>query len=604
MGTYKYCCCFSRKFALSEAEPILEVKEAFATYAEGEDLMSPAQFLRFLTERQGDAVATEAEASGVVERIRELRHKHYLIRASRTFLTLEEFHHFLFSAELNPPIRSLVHQDMMAPLSHYYIFTGHNSYLTGNQLSSDSSDVPIINALKRGVRVIELDMWPNSKKDDVDILHGRTLTAPVSLLQCLKSIKEYAFVASPYPLVITLEDHLTGDLQAKVAKMVIQTFGDLLYYPKEESMEEFPSPEALKGRIILSTKPPKEYLEMKSQRVMDSGRQKREDVAEEDSWGKEVNDFKSELQIGDKKDEQDKYDENSNDDGDEVDDDDDDEYNKFQQNAPPEYRNLITIRAGKPKAHLVHALRVEPDKVRRLSLSEQQLETLAVSNGTDIIRFTQKNMLRIYPKGTRVTSSNYNPMLGWMHGAQMVALNMQGHGRSLWLMHGFFRANGGCGYVRKPDFLMKIGPHGEIFNPKNVSTVKTFLKVKVHAGDGWLVDFKRTHFDNYSPPDFYVRVGIAGVPADCKMEKTRIIEDEWCPTWNQEFTFPLMVPELALLRIEVHEYDMSDKDDFAGQTCLPVSELRPGIRCVPLCSRKGIQYKSARLLMGFSFIQA
>lgn len=62
---------------------------------------------------------------------------------------------------------------MKAPLSNYFIYTGHNSYLTGNQLSSDCSDRPIIKALLRGVRVVELDIWPNSTKDDVHVLHGR-----------------------------------------------------------------------------------------------------------------------------------------------------------------------------------------------------------------------------------------------------------------------------------------------------------------------------------------------------------------------------------------------------------------------------------------------
>ncbi|KAM3697829.1 hypothetical protein ACJW31_06G142800 [Castanea mollissima] len=94
-----------------------------------------------------------------------------------------------------------------------------------------SAGFTVIKALQRGVRVIELDLWPNSTKDDANVLHGRTLTTPVKLIRCLKSIKEHAFVKSPYPVIITLEDHLTHDLQAKVTEMVTQIFGEMLYYP-------------------------------------------------------------------------------------------------------------------------------------------------------------------------------------------------------------------------------------------------------------------------------------------------------------------------------------------------------------------------------------
>lgn len=70
-------------------------------------------------------------------------------------------------------------------------------------------------------------------------------------------------------------------------------------------------------------------------------------------------------------------------------------------------------------------------------------------------------------------------------------------------MQGMFRANGGCGYVKKPDFLLKLN---EVFDPTSRLAVKTTLKVKIYMGVGWNVDFHRTHFDLFSPPDFYVKV--------------------------------------------------------------------------------------------------
>lgn len=122
-------------------------------------------------------------------------------------------------------------------------------------------------------------------------MDSRTLTTPVRLDKCFKSIKQHAFVKSSYPVIVTLEDHLTPSLREKVAEvsflylsqytflstcidsnfllftkiiccqMAIEIFGELLYYPEPGCFDVFPSPQSLKHQIVLSTKPPKEYLD-------------------------------------------------------------------------------------------------------------------------------------------------------------------------------------------------------------------------------------------------------------------------------------------------------------------------------------------------------
>ena len=76
-------------------------------------------------------------------------------------------------------------------------------------------------------------------------------------------------------------------------------------------------------------------------------------------------------------------------DEDDLDDEEDDEAEKSRQTASAEYRRLIAIHAGKPKGGLAECLKVDPDKVRRLSLSEQQLEKAAITHGKEIVRYCQ-----------------------------------------------------------------------------------------------------------------------------------------------------------------------------------------------------------------------
>ncbi|MED6191905.1 hypothetical protein PIB30_004983 [Stylosanthes scabra] len=572
---------------MKNQEPPLDIKEAFHKFSQGGVQMSNDQLLGFILEHQGDKNCTLMDLEVLLLQIAGNSNT----ATREQGLSQMYFINFLLLDDFNGPLKNEVHHDMSAPLSHYFMYTGHNSYLTGNQLTSDCSDEPIIEALQQGVRVIELDLWPSTNEDGIKVVHGRTLTTPVLLTKCLESIKKYAFVKSDFPVILTLEDHLTPKLQAKFSEKATQIFGDMLYYPQTDYLTEFPSPESLKNLVVISTKPPKEYAHSDS--VMDKGSNNNHvlngseplsgEEEEEELWNEGLADSMAKLTTEEN---------NGSDEDINICD-----LKPNQQNAP-EYKHLIAIHGGKSKGSVKDRLKADSEVVKRLSLSEKKLKSASETHGRDIIRFTQRNILRVYPKGERIKSTNFRPHLGWMYGAQMVAFNMQGHGKSLWLMQGMFRANGGCGYVKKPEFLIQTNSNEDEFDPRRILQVKRTLRVKVYLGVGWRSDFGPTHFDRFSPPDFYTKVCIVGVPADCVKKRTRVIKDNWLPVWDEEFEFPLTVPDLALLRIEVKDWDQG-KDDFAGQTCLPVSELRLGFRSVALHDRKGKKFKSVKLLMRF-----
>ncbi|MCO5563338.1 hypothetical protein L7F22_016979 [Adiantum nelumboides] len=545
---------------MDDAGPPLsqEILTLFQRYSSS-GCMYASHFCKFLNEIQQERDVTENCAS-------ELMRSCLDVLPGPQF-NEKQFLQYLVDTRLNFAIQNEIRQDMTLPLSHYYIFTSHNTYLKGNQLISESSEKPIIKALQKGVRVVELDLWPGAK-EDINVVHGRTLTSPVKFERCISAIKENAFLKSQYPLIITLEVHLPEPLQARAAKIIMDTFGSQLYYPpSSQELAQFPSPEKLKGRILISTKPPKEYCQP-SNGVYSK-------YAAQDS---DCNDL-------------------SWDEEEEIDDDDKDRPPEQQKFVSQDFMKIITIRQGKIGKSLSDALRVE-EHAKRISLSEPQLSKIAASRPTTVVRFTQDNILRIYPRGWRVDSSNYNPMKAWLVGAQMVALNTQRYGKHLWVMEGFFRANGGCGYVKKPDFLIsKDSSTSSNHTSKYITPeVKQTLKVKVCMGFGWREQLGNDSFDKSSPPDFYVRAGIAGMKADKVMKETAVKKDEWEPSWEDEFVFMLRVPELAVLRIKVQE-DNRTGPEFAGQICLPVSELRSGYRVVNLCDERGNVWELVKLLL-------
>lgn len=56
------------------------------------------------------------------------------------------------------------------------------------------------------------------------------------------------------------------------------------------------------------------------------------------------------------------------------------------QTSSPEYKRLIGIHAEKVKSNFRESLRLEQGKVRRLSLSEQELKDAAKDHGDHLVR--------------------------------------------------------------------------------------------------------------------------------------------------------------------------------------------------------------------------
>uniref|UniRef100_A0A2K6L9I7 Phosphoinositide phospholipase C n=1 Tax=Rhinopithecus bieti TaxID=61621 RepID=A0A2K6L9I7_RHIBE len=174
------------------------------------------------------------------------------------------------------------------------------------------------------------------------------------------------------------------------------------------------------------------------------------------------------------------------------------------------------------------------------SLNENAAKRLCRRYSQKLIQHTACQLLRTYPAATRIDSSNPNPIMFWLHGIQLVALNYQTDDLPLHLNAAMFEANGGCGYVLKPPVLWdKNCPMYQKFSPlerdlDSMDPVVYSLTIVSGPGRGlsrflaWPLD--SCHFPHGSHPS-----------------KTPLN-----PHWNEAVSVPRHFEDLVFLRFAVH----------------------------------------------------
>ncbi|XP_011155850.2 1-phosphatidylinositol 4,5-bisphosphate phosphodiesterase [Solenopsis invicta] len=555
--------------------PRNDIEELFQSITKGKtDTISLLQLVEFMNTKQRDPRLNEILYPLYTEkRCTEIINDYETDQKAKEEkkLTKDGFIRYLMSDENAPVFLDKLEEwmEMDQPLSHYYINSSHNTYLSGRQIGGKSTVEMYRQVLLAGCRCVELDCWDGKGEDEEPIItHGKAMCTDILFKDVIYAIRDTAFVTSEYPIILSFENHCCMKQQYKLAKYCDEIFGDLLLkeplkdYPLEPGCP-LPPPIALKRKILIKNKRLKPEVEKVELELFRAGQFEDKDEVVEDASAPAAAPppepeppKEGEAPAG----------------GEGTEEVQAIQYTGSTMRVHP-YLSAMINYAQPIKFQSFEAAESKNIHHNMSSFSETAALNYLKTHSVEFVNYNKRQMSRIYPKGTRADSSNYMPQIFWNAGCQMVALNFQTPDLPIQLNQGKFEYNGTTGYLLKPDFMRRPDRSFDPFSEDVDGIITAQCAVQVIAGQ-FLSDKK---------VGTYVEVDMYGLPADTikKEFRTRMVPANGLnPVYNEEpFLFrKVVLPDLAVLRFGVYE----ENGKLLGQRILPLDGLQAGYRHISL----------------------